>query len=215
MEPHRQFCLCGFISLGNFTSDRVTYLRYLKLRFIFILDKRMKSYYTTYRTKSYLEGKWMNHYEIAAINKINYLSSEIEALYHQASLKLGISDSVSIVLYTIYDQDGSCLLSDIYKKSGISKQTINSAVRRLEADNILYLEQYTGRAKRAILTDKGKDYARQTVGKLYEAEVRAFDTWQEEEISLYIQLMEKYNHCLRQQIEKMEKRNYEKYENQE
>lgn len=157
----------------------------------------------------------MNHYEIAAINKINYLSSEIEALYHQASLKLGISDSVSIVLYTIYDQDGSCLLSDIYKKSGISKQTINSAVRRLEADNILYLEQYTGRAKRAILTDKGKDYARQTVGKLYEAEVRAFDTWQEEEISLYIQLMEKYNHCLRQQIEKMEKRNYEKYENQE
>ena len=150
----------------------------------------------------------MNHYEIAAINKINYLSTEIEALYHQASLKLGISDSVSIVLYTIYDEGGSCLLSDIYKKSGISKQTINSAVRGLEADKILYLVRYTGRAKRAVLTDKGKDFARQTVGKLFEAEVHAFDEWSEEEISVYIRLMEKYNHCFRKQIEEMEGRKF-------
>lgn len=40
------------------------------------------------------------------------------------------------------------LLSDIYKKSGISKQTVNSAIRSLEADGILYLEQYNGRAKK-------------------------------------------------------------------
>lgn len=32
------------------------------------------------------------------------LTSEMEALYHQASLKLGITDSISIVLYTIYDE---------------------------------------------------------------------------------------------------------------
>ena len=57
----------------------------------------------------------MNQNGMKAINKINYLSSEIEALYHQVSLKLGISDSVSVVLYTIYDAGESCLLSDIYK----------------------------------------------------------------------------------------------------
>ena len=145
----------------------------------------------------------MNQNGMKAINKINYLSSEIEALYHQVSLKLGISDSVSVVLYTIYDAGESCLLSDIYKKSGISKQTVNSAIRSLEADNILYLEQYTGRAKRVVLTVKGKDFAKETVGKIHEAEIQAFGTWTEEEISTYIHLMEKFTHCFCKQIEKM------------
>ena len=137
------------------------------------------------------------------IHRINYLTSEMEALYHQASLKLGITDSVSIVLYTIYDEGDVCLLRDVYKKSGISKQTVNSAIRGLEADNILYLEQHTGRAKKIILTDKGKEYVRKTVARLYEAEVRALDSWPEEEISTYIRLMEKYADCIRQQIDKL------------
>ena len=43
----------------------------------------------------------MNQKRFDEIHRINYLTSEMEALYHQASLKLGITDSVSIVLYTI------------------------------------------------------------------------------------------------------------------
>ena len=145
----------------------------------------------------------MNHNHREEIHRINYLTSEMEALYHQASLKLGLSDSASIVLYTIYDAGDGCLLSDVYKKSGISKQTVNSAIRGLEADNILYLEPYTGRAKKILLTDKGRDYVQKTVARLYEAEAKALDTWSEEEIHTYIQLMEKYADCIRQQIDKL------------
>lgn len=145
----------------------------------------------------------MKHNVIGAIKKINYLTSEIDSLYHQSSVKLGISDSVSIILYSVWDEGESCLLSDIYKKSGISKQTVNSAIRNLEADNILYLEQHTGRAKKVILTNKGKDFVNQTIVRLQEAEANAFGTWSEEEISTYIQLMEKYADCFRSQIEKL------------
>lgn len=134
------------------------------------------------------------------IHQINYLTSEMEALYHQASLKLGITDSVSIVLYTIYDTGEDCLLSDIYKKSGISKQTVNSAIRGLEADGILFLEQHTGRSKRIVLTEKGKQYMKKTVEKLYEAEVRALESWSKEEINSYIHLMKKYVDCFRKEI---------------
>lgn len=137
------------------------------------------------------------------IHRINYLTSEMESFYHQASLKLGVSDSVSMVLYTIYDTGESCLLSDIYKKTGISKQTINSAIRTLEASDILYLAPYTGRAKKVILTQKGKDYIQKTAAKIYQAEIRAFDTWSEEEINTYMELMEKYADCFRQQIERL------------
>ena len=142
-----------------------------------------------------------NH--IGEIKRINYLSNELEALYHQSSLKFGITDSVSIVLYTIYDYGNECLLTDIYKESGISKQTINSAIRALEADGILYLEQHNGRAKKVILTYKGRDYVQKTAARLYQAEMDAFDTWTDEEVSTYIRLMEKYVDCFRQQIEKL------------
>lgn len=168
------------------------------------IDKGTKSYYNKTYEIVPLGGESLNSYGTEAINKINYLSSEIDALYHQASLKLGISDSVSIILYTVYDAGRSCLLSDIYKKSGISKQTVNSAIRGLEKDKILYLEQHTGRAKKVVLTDKGRNFVNETVGKLHEAEIRAFSTWSEEEISTYIHLMEKYTHCFRKQIENMD-----------
>ncbi|XCP83994.1 helix-turn-helix domain-containing protein [Roseburia hominis] len=66
------------------------------------------------------------------LHRINYLMAETDALYHQASLKLGISDSAMRVLYAIYDSGESCSPSSIYKASGVSKQTINSVVRKLE-----------------------------------------------------------------------------------
>lgn len=143
----------------------------------------------------------MDKSRLECIHKINYLTTEMNALYHHASLKLGISDSISIVLYNIYDEGDECLLSDIYKKSGINKQTINSAIRSLEKEGILYLTQHNGRAKNVILTDYGKEYVRQTVAKLYQAEAKAFDSWSDDEISAYIGAMEKYKECLRRQIE--------------
>lgn len=138
-----------------------------------------------------------------ALHHINYLTSEMNALYHQASLKMGISDSVGMVLYALYDAGGSCTLHDICVASGISKQTLNSALRGLEAKGLLYLEQHKGRSKRAVLTQSGMDYAKGTVGRLFQAEMDSFEDWQEDEIIAYVQLMEKFAASLRKQIEKM------------
>ena len=145
----------------------------------------------------------MKRNHIADIRRINYLTTEMDALYHLSSLKLGITDSVSIVLYSIYDAGNECLLSEIYKNSGISKQTVNSAIRGLEADGMLYLEQHNGRAKKVLLTDRGIEFARRTAARLMQAEMDAFDSWSEEEIDSYIRLLEKYLDCFRVQIEKL------------
>ncbi len=137
------------------------------------------------------------------IHRINYLNAELNALYHQASLKLGLTDSASIVLYTIYDNGEDCLLSDIYKQSGVSKQTVNSAIRYLEKKHIIYLEQHSGRAKKVVLTDAGKEYVQKTVARLFDAEAAAFSSWTEEEISAHIGFMEKYIHSFQEQVEKL------------
>lgn len=137
------------------------------------------------------------------IRRINYLTTETDALYHLANLHLGIADSASLVLYFLYDADGRCPLSDIYKSSGTSKQTVNSAIRGLEKEGALYLEPYKGRAKMAVLTDKGRAYAENTVARLRRAELQAFDGWTEEEVDTHIRLLEKYARCFRREVEKI------------
>ena len=81
------------------------------------------------------------------VNQINCLNEEIDSLYHQAALKLGVSDCVLFVLYMLHTNDGKCLLYDIYKLSGISKQTVNSAIRKLENEETVYLEKCNGKSK--------------------------------------------------------------------
>lgn len=145
----------------------------------------------------------MEQTRVDMIRRINYLTKEIDGLYHQAALKFKMSDAVSIVLYNIYDMGEDCLLSDIYKNTGISRQTINSAIRKLEADGILYLEPYSGRAKKIVLTEKGRDYVEHTAARIFGAEMAALDSWTEEEIRTYIALIEKDLTCMRREIDKL------------
>ena len=141
----------------------------------------------------------MNNALIDKIHQINYLTSELDALYHQASLKIVMADSTMRVLYALHDNGENCPLSYIYKQSGISKQTVNSALRKLEKDGIVYLKQYKGNAKMVFLTEKGKQYVSDTVVRLCDAEIRAFESWTEDEIDAHISLMAKYLESFREQ----------------
>ena len=88
-----------------------------------------------------------------------YLSAEITSLYHEAAVKIGISDTVLNILYVLCEKEGQCLQSDIFRLTGISRQTINSAIRKLEKSELVYLEQREGRNTMVCLTEKGKDFS--------------------------------------------------------
>ncbi len=75
----------------------------------------------------------MNRLISRDMKRFNYLLGEMDAVYHEISLKLGMSDSAMIILYTICDIGDCCLLTEICRLSGLSKQTVNSALRKLEA----------------------------------------------------------------------------------
>lgn len=129
---------------------------------------------------------------ITDIKRFNYLNNEIESAYHDAALKLELSDSAMIILYTVCNNGENCPLSDIYHLSGISKQTINSAVRKLEKDEIIYLRTAHGRKKTVYLTDKGKILVENTVFKVIEIENEIFGSWSAKERKLYIELTQRY-----------------------
>ena len=137
------------------------------------------------------------------IAQINCLTEEVDSLYHQAAVRLGVSDSVLFVLYMLHTNGGQRLLYDIYKLSGISKQTINSAIRKLEQEKLIYLEKYNGKAKLVCLTECGRVRADQTAARLFEAEQAAFSEWSEEELQTYLTLNKKYNETLKEQISRL------------
>lgn len=135
--------------------------------------------------------------------KINCLLTETDSVYHQAAVKLGLADSEMGILYMLYEKDGKCPLSEIVKTTGISKQTVNSALRKLEREEVVALEQSGKRAKVVCLTEKGKAVADKTAARLFDAECSVYAAWTEEELETYVRLMEKYNDDLRKQIEKL------------
>lgn len=126
------------------------------------------------------------------IKRFNLITSETDAAYHEISLKLGLSDSASIILYTICIFGESCLLNDICKMSGLKKQTVNSALRNLEQDGIIYLKSADGRKKTVFLTEKGKTLCQNTVYHIINIENQIFGSWKREEIETYMELHERY-----------------------
>lgn len=145
----------------------------------------------------------MAEQEISRVCRANALASELDAIYHRAALKLGVSDSVMFVLYTMDALGDGCQLQAVCRQCGIPKQTVNSALRRLESEGILYLEGQ-GRGKRVRLTNQGMEYLDKTVRRLRKAEQRAFRDWTEAEFAQYLALTEKFRIALEAEIEKME-----------
>ncbi|GLC80752.1 MarR family winged helix-turn-helix transcriptional regulator [Lacrimispora brassicae] len=129
------------------------------------------------------------------------LSGEVNALYHEAAVRMNISDSVQNILYVLYNSGERCLQSDIYKQSGISRQTINSAIRKLENDEIVYLEQGIGRNTIVCLTEKGKTFAAEKSQFLFDIENKIFDEWTANEQQEYLRLTEKFRDSLKRQLE--------------
>ncbi len=66
------------------------------------------------------------------MRRFNHLLQETDAVYHEMAQHWGLSDSVMGVLYTLCDAGGRCRLRDICYWSGMTKQTVNSALRRME-----------------------------------------------------------------------------------
>ncbi len=111
------------------------------------------------------------------LKRFNYLNGEINAAYHEAARRLHLSDSGMMILYIICSSDGECLLSDLVRLSGLNKQTVNSALRKLEQEEIVFLK---------------KSLAESTVARIIQFENEIFLGWTVEERRLYIEMTQKY-----------------------
>ncbi len=147
----------------------------------------------------------MKAYSSKAMKRFNHLLGEIEAVYHDIALKFGQSDSAMSILYTICDYGESCPLQEICQRSGISKQTINSALRKLETEGIVYLESAGAREKNVCLTGKGKDLAKATAIRVIEAENGILASWPKEDVEKYLELTERFLAGIQEKAKEIDK----------
>lgn len=137
------------------------------------------------------------------MRKFNLLCSEIDAAYHDASRKLGLADSTMMILYAVCSFEGECLLSDIMRISGLRKQTVNSALRKLESDDIVSLEVFRGKKKKVSLTDQGHELVKRTVFPLMEIENEIVDSWTKEEWETYMELTRRFLDAFKEKVGKL------------
>lgn len=108
-----------------------------------------------------------------------------------------------MILYTVCTYGESCLLHDITRLSGVSKQTIHSALHKLADEGVVYLEPVSGRKKRVCLTETGKAFAEQTVLQVIEIENEIFGGWTEAEREMYIGLTQRYLSTFREKVKEL------------
>lgn len=145
----------------------------------------------------------MKHQASKDLKRYNYLFGETGMAYHEMNVRLGLSDSTSSVLYAIWEQGDRRLLKEICRFSGLSKQTINSAIRKLEKAGIVYLEMADKKNKMVCLTESGKTLAEKTAGRILAAEDEIFASWPREDVQNYFALTEAFLVALQKKVAAM------------
>ena len=133
----------------------------------------------------------------------NLLYKEMNDLYHEFAVSMHLSDSAQMVLYTICELGNGCLQKDICDRCFLTKQTVHSAVRKLEQDGILTLSAGKGRDMHLSLTEKGQTLVQQTVFPLAEAEYRTMEILSPQEQADMLRLTQKYVSALRRELQQI------------
>ena len=86
------------------------------------------------------------------LKELNNLYRETDRIYHEISMKEGLSDSAFMILYAIVEMGDGCQQKDIADVYLFSRQTVNSSILGLQQKRILQLKKGNGRGQHIFLT---------------------------------------------------------------
>ena len=124
----------------------------------------------------------------SAFEEFNNIMGMIDSAYHEAALKMNITDSELDILYVLNVHLGTCNQSALYKESGLTKTTINSAVKKMEKDGYVTLSSGTGRNTCVTLTLSGQTLMENTLYKLIRLENEIYNSWSKNEQEIFMRL---------------------------
>jgi len=142
--------------------------------------------------------------------QFNGLWKEMDEIYHLLARHYGLSDCALWILYILRESEDIHTQRKICEQLSLSKQTVNSALKKLEVDGYIKLEALAGsqKNKQVLLTDAGLRFAEQTVDHILIMETNAFESFPIEERVVFLRLLKKYIIQLQNEAEKILKSKY-------
>lgn len=121
-----------------------------------------------------------------------HLYKEMDAAYYNLSYAQKLSPSEMDIYYAICVLGNGRLQRDICNLALTRKQTINSALKKMEKQGLLRLESGRGREKQIYLTEKGQAVSDFCVRPIYLAEQQVFAEMTPQEREQLVQLTNRY-----------------------
>ena len=138
------------------------------------------------------------------IAEYNQLLKECNTIYHSAAVRLGLSDCAFWILYTLQEEGKTVKKSDISDNASMPKQTVNSALKKLEKDGYLSLCRIDGKMGKSIhLTEKGSKFVVENMKPIMLAEEKACALFTEEEKGMFLKVFHSLVERLNEEISKV------------
>lgn len=138
------------------------------------------------------------------LKQYNDITKENDELYRDTAKKFGLSECEMWILYFLRTDYGRPMQSEICSSFYLPKQSIHSALKKLETEG--YIMQAAGgnrRSKRILLTGQGEELCGKTVDHIVGAEKKALGSLSEEEREKFMNLFERYTRQFKENIQKI------------
>ena len=135
--------------------------------------------------------------------QMDCLYNETDRLYNGFARNCGLSECTYWVMYEIEVSSGSASLRGMAEAFSLSKQTLSSAVKSLEAKGLIELsfEEGSRKNKVASFTEAGRAFSRERIVPAIEAESRAFGSLEPEERERLVALVSRYARAIRRELD--------------
>lgn len=132
--------------------------------------------------------------EVASVRALDALYQKTDKVYYELARGCGLSETAYWILYAIEVSGGSATQARIADEFSYSRQTVNSALKALEAKGLVALASAEGdrRTKTVLLTPAGRTFADERIVPAIEAEERAFATLTPDERAEFLRLADAY-----------------------
>lgn len=128
------------------------------------------------------------------LTMFNQIHKNMDIVYHNYAKKSGLSDAAFWILYSLTENAQTFTQRELCNEWSFPPQTVNSALKELEKQNIICLAAVPGNKKNKWiqLTSEGRLLVSRVIVPLMQMECDSFSVLTEEECESMLSFMQKY-----------------------
>lgn len=145
--------------------------------------------------------------EPTSVRQLDALYQKTDKVYYELARGCGLSETAYWILYAVEVSGGAISQARIAEEFSYSRQTVNSALKTLEARGLVELTSLEGdrRSKAVSLTPEGRSFADERIVPAIEAEDRAFCALAPEERTEFLRLARLYTEAIDRELAAIKK----------